>query len=54
MYDKQKSVLRIETTINNPRAFKACRERGPAMAGLRLDWLPIEEGAGRMGVRRVE
>ena len=28
MYDKQGSILRIETTINNPRRFRALREVG--------------------------
>jgi hypothetical protein len=43
MYDKQGSVLRIETTINNPRRFKVHRQ------GLRhgksvMKWLPLRKG----------
>lgn len=43
MYDKQGSVLRIETTINNPRRFKVrrrCRRRGQPQMG----WLPLRKG----------
>ena len=40
MYDKQGSILRIETTINNPRRFKvyrkAVRKGQPVMAWLRM------------------
>ena len=43
MYDKQKSILRIETTINNPRRFKvyrkAMRKRHRVMS-----WLPMRKG----------
>jgi DNA-binding PadR family transcriptional regulator len=43
MYDKQGSVLRIETTINNPRRFKVwrkCRRQGrPKKA-----WIPMRKG----------
>jgi hypothetical protein len=43
MYDKH-SVLRVETTINNPREFKALRLR-PAPDGKRSRrWLPMRKG----------
>ena len=52
MYDKQKSVLRIETTINNPRHFKSFREMirngRPCW-----QWLPMRKGLADMA-RRVE
>jgi hypothetical protein len=43
MYDKQGSVLRIETTINNPRRFRVRRKgwrRGKAV----MKWLPLRKG----------
>ena len=46
MYDKQKSVLRIETTMNDPRAFQGLSgndPQWPASVGLVAD----AEGAGR-------
>lgn len=52
MYDKQKSVLRIETTINNPRCFKVYREvvrKGQAGMG----WIPMRKGLADL-TRRVE
>jgi hypothetical protein len=43
MYDKQSSVLRIETTINNPRPFRVLRgERSCATAA--LTWRPMRKG----------
>jgi hypothetical protein len=52
MYDKQQSVLRIETTINNPRDFKALRDATrngqPCLA-----WLPMRKGLADIA-RRVE
>ena len=52
MYDKQLSVLRIETTINNPRPFRACRETihdgRPC-----LKWLRMRKGLADIA-RRVE
>lgn len=52
MYDKQGSVLRIETTINNPRPFRAAREMirdgRPCM-----EWLPMRKGLADIA-RRVE
>lgn len=52
MYDKQGSVLRIETTINNPRRFKVRRRttrRGQRVMG----WLPLRKGVVDIR-RRVE
>ena len=43
MYDKQGSVLRIETTINNPRRFRV-RRRGLCQGKLVMKWLPLRKG----------
>jgi len=43
MYDKQGSVLRIETTINNPRRFKAWR-KGWRKGKSVMKWLPLRKG----------
>ncbi len=43
MYDKQGSVLRIETTINSPRRFRVHRQgwrQGKAV----MKWLPLRKG----------
>lgn len=43
MYDKQGRVLRVETTINNPRrlyVYRRRRQRGR----VRNDWLPLRKG----------
>jgi hypothetical protein len=42
MYDKQGSVLRIETTINNPRRFKSYR-RGTRQGKRHHAWLPLRK-----------
>ena len=43
MYDKQRSILRIETTINNPRRFKVYRKA--TRKGRRvMAWLPMRKG----------
>lgn len=50
MYDKQGTVLRIETTINNPKRFRVRRRiasRGP------MKWLPLRKGIADIR-RRVE
>jgi hypothetical protein len=52
MYDKQAVVLRIETTINNPRRFKV-RRMTTRKGVRRLGWLPLRRGIADM-VRRVE
>jgi hypothetical protein len=52
MYDKQQSVLRIETTINNPRDFKSLRE-ATRKGRPCLQWLPMRKGLADIG-RRVE
>jgi hypothetical protein len=52
MYDKQASVLRIETTINNPRPFRAAREMIREGRPC-LKWLPMRKGLADMA-RRVE
>ncbi len=43
MYDKQGSVLRIETTINNPRRFKV-RRRTTRHGQRVMGWLPLRKG----------
>ena len=43
MYDKQGSVLRIETTINNPRRFRV-RRKGWRQGKLVMKWLPLRKG----------
>jgi hypothetical protein len=52
MYDKQGCVLRIETTINDPRALRVYREttrHGQSAMG----WVPMRKGLADI-VRRVE
>lgn len=52
MYDKQGCVLRIETTINNPRRFKVwrkCRRKGRR----RMAWIPMRKGVADIR-RRVQ
>lgn len=41
MYDKQGSVLRIETTINNPKRFRVRRRQG---SHGHYKWLPLRKG----------
>jgi hypothetical protein len=43
MYDKQGSVLRIETTINNPRPFRVLRG-DPSEGTAALTWRPMRKG----------
>jgi hypothetical protein len=43
MYDKQGSVLRIETTINNPRRFRVHRQ-GWCQGKAVMKWLPLRKG----------
>ena len=43
MYDKQGSVLRIETTINDPSDFKVYRRKESDKDGP-LSWLPMRKG----------
>ena len=52
MYDKQGSVLRIETTINNPRRFKVHRN-GITRGKKVMKWLPMRKGIADIR-RRVE
>ena len=52
MYDKQGSVLRIETTINNPRRFKVHRS-GITRGKKVMKWLPMRKGIADIR-RRVE
>ena len=43
MYDKQGSVLRVETTIVNPKRFRALREV-TRKGELKLAWVPLRKG----------
>jgi hypothetical protein len=52
MYDKQGSVLRIETTINNPRRFKV-RRRATRKGKSTWAWIPMRKGIADIP-RRVE
>ncbi len=52
MYDKQGSVLRIETTINNPRRFRVHRS-GICRGKVVKKWLPMRKGIADIR-RRVE
>jgi len=52
MYDKQGSVLRVETTINNPRRFKVYR-RAVRKGQKVMAWLPMRKGVVDIR-RRVE
>lgn len=52
MYDKAGSVLRVETTINNPKRFRAWR-RIKTQAGVKTKSLPLRKGVADLG-RRVE
>jgi hypothetical protein len=44
MYDKQGSVLRVETTINQPQEFKVYRRPEGAAPKTKPDWLPMRCG----------
>ncbi len=52
MYDKAGSVLRVETTINNPRRFSVWR-RGKQGGKLKMRWMPLRKGIADIG-RRVQ
>lgn len=43
MYDKAGSVLRVETTINNPRRFSVWR-RGRLQGRSMMRWMPLRKG----------
>lgn len=44
MYDKQGSVLRVETTINDARDIKVYRPKEGADDGARKQWRPLRKG----------
>ena len=50
MYDKEGSVLRIETTINNPRWFRV-RRRTKRQGQPCIAWLPMRKGIADIGRR---
>jgi hypothetical protein len=52
MYDKQQSVLRVETTINDPSDFKVYRRAGDDPAS-KLDWRRLRKGVADM-TRRAQ
>lgn len=52
MYDKASSILRVETTINNPRRFSVWR-RGRQGGKLKMRWMPLRKGIADIG-RRVQ
>jgi hypothetical protein len=52
MYDKAGCILRVETTINNPRWFKVYR-RVRRRGHLVMDWIPMRKGVADVR-RRVE
>lgn len=52
MYDKQETVLRVETTINNPRELKVLRAKEGEPEG-RKQWLQLRKGVADMH-RRAE
>ena len=43
IYDKQGSVLRVETTLNDPSDFKVYRKKESAQA-TKPEWLPLRKG----------
>jgi len=47
MYNKQGSVLRIETTINRPAEFKV-RRRGHRQGRKVMDWFPMAKGVANL------
>jgi len=47
MYDKQRSVLRVETTINNTQDFKVFRAKEDEPRGPKK-WLPLRKGVADM------
>jgi hypothetical protein len=52
MYDKQGTVLRVETTLNDVRSLKVFRRRADQPPGQR-EWLPLRKGVADMS-RRVQ
>jgi hypothetical protein len=53
MYDKQGSVLRVETTINQPRDIKTFRRKEGAPRQEKKQWRPLRKGLADKG-RRAE
>jgi hypothetical protein len=52
MYDKAGSVLRIETTINNPKRFQVRRRKTNKAGTVIMKWLPLRKGTADIS-RRV-
>lgn len=53
MYDKAGSVLRIETTINNPRRFQVRRRMTDKAGCVVMTWLPLRKGIADIS-RRID
>jgi hypothetical protein len=53
IYDKQKTALRIETTINQPCGFKVYRTKEGAEEGAAPSWRPMRKGVADLD-RRAE
>jgi hypothetical protein len=53
MYDKDARVLRVETTLNNVRDFRAYRTKEGADGGAKPEWLRLRKGVADLP-RRVE
>lgn len=53
MYNKQGSILRVETTINNPQRFKVYREVVTHAGKRTRAWMPMRKGIADIA-RRVE
>jgi len=49
-YDKQGTVLRLETTLNDMRGLKVFRRRAEEPQGKR-EWLPLRKGVANMSCR---
>lgn len=51
MYDKQSTVLRVETTLNDPRGLKVYRRKQGEAQSAPLQWLPLRKGVADLARR---
>ena len=51
MYDKQGTVLRVETTLNDPRGLKVYRRKQGEERSAPLQWLPLRKGVADLARR---
>jgi hypothetical protein len=51
MYDKQGTVLRVETTLNDPRGLKVYRRKQGEPRSAPLRWLPLRKGVADLARR---